>query len=270
VEDNGVSGLDGPQLLTVRNFRDFGGLPTRDGRTVRSGRLYRSANFGDASVADAKILNDLDIACLLDLRQPHERQAKPNRWPTGKVEVLCGEEEGFANGDLLRETAFFDLIRSGDLTLETARARMRQVYAATVFDPVMLSLYRAWFERIAAADRAVVVHCAAGKDRTGIACALTLHALGVEDDDIIADYERTNAGGYVARRVAEVQDRLFGSTGTIAPPEVLEAFLGADVAYLQHAFAVMAERHGSVTAYLDIELGVGAPLVRRLRERLLV
>lgn len=244
-------------------------MPTYDGRAVRSGRLFRSAHFSAASENDIQMLDRVGIEFQLDLRQPHERQAKPNRWPTGGIEVLCSDVDGFNEGELLREAAVFELIRHGDFTANAARSRMLEVYAGLVFDPTMVELYRAWFRRLALAEGAVLVHCAAGKDRTGILCALTLHLLGVDDARIFADYIKTNDGDFAAQRVQEIDMKLFEATGSRAPAGVLEAFLRADPDYLHRALSAMTVRYGSILAYLEVVLGVDADLAERVRERLL-
>ena len=76
----------------IRNFRDFGGYEGADGRMVRTGVLFRSAQFGEASPADLTALERYNIKVQADLRRPDERERHGHRWPVSGVQVISSDK----------------------------------------------------------------------------------------------------------------------------------------------------------------------------------
>jgi protein-tyrosine phosphatase len=134
------------------------------------------------------------------------------------------------------------------------------------FYPGMIDSHRTQFREVFAellenADGAVLYHCTAGKDRTGVQTALILTALGVPRDVILADFELSNT--YYRPKLTEA-DR--ANPLAQLPPDVIAVFMGVDRAYLQAFFKAAEERYGSAEAYLA-ELGVGPAERQALRAR---
>jgi protein-tyrosine phosphatase len=171
----------------VLNFRDFGGWDTADGAKVARGKIYRSASFQDATEGDIAKLNAMGLRFLVDLRRREERAHDPSRWSTETCRVIF--DDGGAAGSSL--PPHLQVLLNGEITPEAMRDYMINLYRDIPFDPRLVGLYRSWFSELAEGG-AGVVHCAAGKDRTGIGCALTLLALGVDEEAVFADYEFTN------------------------------------------------------------------------------
>src|SRR5262249_93079 len=144
---------------------------TREGRVAR-GRLFRSAAFHDATETDVVKLDALGVQFLVDLRRPMERSAEPNKWPGGKARVHVNDE-GVADG----LPPHLAVLLSSDLSAAATRAYMLGIYRDFASDPRHIQLYSAWFDELTRGGTGVI-HCAAGKDRTGLGCALTLLALG--------------------------------------------------------------------------------------------
>ena len=165
----------------ILNFRDFGGWETTDGARIARGKLFRSASFHDASDADITKLNDMDLRFLVDLRRPEERAHEPNKWPSEASRVIVSDEG--AGGQSLPPHLL--ALMQSDLTPQSTRDYMTSLYREIPFDPRLIRLYRDWFAELAQGG-AGVIHCAAGKDRTGIGCALTLIALGVDEEAVFA------------------------------------------------------------------------------------
>jgi protein-tyrosine phosphatase len=247
----------------VLNFRDFGGWETVDGAKVARGKLWRSAAFSDASDADIARLNGMNVRFLVDLRRPEERRHEPNKWPGEATRVVVNDEgaEGVALPPHL-----VALLQS-DLTPASTRSYMMSLYKEIPFDPRLIRLYRNWFAELEEGG-AGVIHCAAGKDRTGIGCALTLLALGVDEETAFADYEFTNAAVDLEKRMPKIQARMEERLSRKLDSAALRPMLGVEVDYLRNAFDAMAERHGSVDAYMNKVLGVDARQRAILRERL--
>jgi protein-tyrosine phosphatase len=243
------------------NFRDVGGYPAAGGKHVRWGLIYRSGATPLLTDADFRYLARLGIAADIDLRSTEERRIAPDRLPQ----------------------------KTGALYLA------RDYPGAEVFAPAATSgrsdaspvnLYRSWlvslapqfrdvFRQLLARNGAVTYHCSAGQDRSGVATALVLSALGVPRDVILADYHLSTKdrrpenempridparypGNVVAAYYAKSQ-----ASGRRGKPRPLYDASGA--ALLQQTFDEIDARWGSVDAYLDQELGIDARDITRLR-----
>ena len=246
----------------ILNFRDFGGYDTPSGPVAR-GRLYRSASLHDATEADIARLEAMDVRFLVDLRRPEERAFEPNRWP-GEDRRSIFNDEGAGSVNL--PPHLVALLQS-DLSPASVTAYMKSLYREIPFDPRLVKLYRSWFEEMGDGG-AGVIHCAAGKDRTGIACALTLLALGVSEDEVFADYEFTNQAVDIEARLPRIQERMEERLARKLDAASLRPMLGVDADYLREAFDAIHARSGGVDAYLADVLGVGTGERAMLRERL--
>jgi protein-tyrosine phosphatase len=251
-------------LDRVLNFRDFGGYETASGAWVARGRLYRSAHFGDASDADMVKLDALNIAVIVDLRRPEERAREPNRWPGERTRTISA---GGGHGDAL--PPHLEALLQNDLTADSIVLYMRRIYREFAFEPRHIELYRAWFAELLSSDAPALIHCAAGKDRTGLGCALTLHALGVSEEAIFADYELTNALLDLDARLPRMQARMEERLGRKLDAAALRPMLGVQPDYLRGALDAIAAKHGSLAAYLEHTLGIGAQERARLADALL-
>lgn len=247
----------------VLNFRDFGGWETADGATLARGKLFRSAAFHDATDADLAKLDAMALRFLVDLRRPEERTHEPNKWINESCRHIFNDEG--AGGPALPPHLI--ALMQSDLTPQSTRAYMMSLYREIPFDPRLVQLYRTWFAELAEGG-AGVIHCAAGKDRTGIACALTLLAVGVDEDAVFADYEFTNAAVDLESRMPRIQARMEERLGRKLDPAALKPMLGVETDYLREAFNAIDAKFGSPEAYLELQLGVGAAERAVLRENL--
>lgn len=247
----------------IDNFRDYGDYATAAGRRVQPGRLLRSAHHARASDADLERLRRLDIGAVVDLRRPGERRDQPSRRPEGFTGLVI--EGGVDDG---AEAPHITFLKTADLTPESGRRFMAKTYRTLPFDASHLDVFSRYFQALADQDRAVVIHCAAGKDRTGFLAALTHHLLGVSRDDMVEDYLLTNVAVDLAGRAPSIARKLHKMTGRLASDDAVVAFLGVEAAYLEAAFAEVEARHGSVDAYLRDALGVDTARRDRIVERL--
>lgn len=238
----------------VLNFRDFGGWETQDGAKLARGKLYRSASFHDASDADLDKLDAMRLRFLVDLRRPEERAHEPSKWSNEACRVIFNDE-GAGSGPTL-PPHLLALLQS-DLSPKATRDYMISLYREIPFDARLISLYRRWFAELSEGG-AGVVHCAAGKDRTGIICALTLLALGVDEDAVFADYEFTNQAVDLEARMPRIQQRMEERLGRKLDAAALRPMLGVELDYLRAALDEIHARSGSVETYLSDVLGVGA------------
>ncbi len=245
----------------IHNFRRFDGYQGQDGRKVAPG-LFRSGQFSRATDDDKATLNDLGVAVVADLRRPSERAAEPSHW-SGEpgVTVIESDHAGPA------EAPHIVFLREADLTFDTIREFMTNTYRRLPFDEGNQHVFREGVKALAdrGEDEAFIVHCAAGKDRTGIFCALVLTEAGVDHDTIVDDYLMTNTAVDFDRVATAMRGRLEEKYGRVFRPEELKAFMGVDKAYLDAAWDVM----GDPRTYLRDELGLDEDTLQRMRERLL-
>ncbi len=246
----------------LTNFRDFGGY-SANGRTMVSGRFFRSANHALATEADLERLKTMGIAAIVDLRRPVERERSPSRrWEGFAATVIENHDsdEGAESWD-----AF---MAKWDMEAASYRDFLLRYYEEAPFLPRIVDLFARYFDTLATADGAVIVHCAAGKDRTGLAVALTHHIAGVHQDDIIADYLMTNSSGRFEQHGAAWREAILQQHGRAPTMEVMRAIMGVEAIFLERSFAVMAERHGGTDAYLREALGVDDAKRARIEQRL--
>ena len=250
----------------IRNFRDFGGYEGANGQSVRTNVLFRSAQFGEASAADMAALAGYNIKVQADLRRPDERERHGHRWPVNGVQVISSDK-GYAT-----QAPHVRFMSEVAVDADQAHGWMVDYYRAAPFKEQHVETFSAWFKALAdlGLDEAAVVNCAAGKDRTGILCALTHHALGVDREAIFADYELTNEAANVAERLPEMARMFNEHIGKNHSDEVYHPFVGVDVDFLEAALDSIVEQSGNIDTYLRKTLGVGAAEREKLRDIYLV
>jgi protein-tyrosine phosphatase len=247
-----ITPLDG-----VHNFRHFHGYAGHDGASVREG-LFRSGHLSRASEADRALMDKLGITVVADLRKPREREAEPSLWPD-KVRVIASDLG--AGG----EPPHLAFLRKGDHSEQAVRDYMLSAYRRIPMESGNQEVYREAYKALAngEADTGFLVHCAAGKDRTGIFCALILDELGVDRDTVMEDYLLTNQAVDFDAIIPRIQERTRDQLGQVMPAPLMQIFLGVDADYLAQAFETM----GSVEAYVRDHLGISDAEREALRQR---
>lgn len=251
-------------LEGVRNFRDFGGWEAADGRRVRRGRLYRSGHFSAATAADWSQIEALNVKTVTDLRRSTERDRDPSAWPEHwRVQVLASDD---AN---LGEAPHITFLKESEITEDSTRGYMMGSYRRIPFEAGHQALFRQFFEAAEKGEGAALVHCAAGKDRTGVLCALVLEALGTPREAVLEDYLMTNEAVRVDSVLPKVAERMNAALNLNASPEALRPMIGVDSDYIHAAFDEIETKAGSVEAYLESALGQDRKAISALRAALL-
>lgn len=250
-------------LTGVENLRDYGDYPAAKGR-LRKGYLYRSANHAYATDEDLQAMAALGVRVIVDLRRPNEREKDPSRrWPgfDGRViENDIGENE--ADG--------WQAFMTGSvLTTDSVTSYMRRYYDRAPLVDRHIDLYSRYFDSLAAGEGPILIHCAAGKDRTGILAALTHHIAGVHRDDIIHDYLLTNDPDRFARRAPMFAAMVEEATGQRPDDETMHLVMGVHAEYLDRALQAIVSEHGHVDVYLEKALGVDASKRQRIESVIL-
>ncbi len=256
--------IRGPVLEESSVFRDLGGLPAHDGRRVRRARLFRSDALACGSSADRTLLESLGLRLVCDLRSSAERAALPTlTWLRPAPRSLHLEP-----GPLLEEgtRAYLAALREAPTAAAAERLMVR------TYELLPAALARrlgALFRALLAEEVPVLVHCTAGKDRTGFVTAMILHALGVRHEAVLEDYLHAAAPEHAARnreRTAEIMQLVLGRP---LAPEAVAAMSGVQPEFLEASLAVIERDYGSVGGYLERAAGLDAPARCTLQELLL-
>jgi len=237
-------------LEGARNFRDLGGYATEDGRRVRWGLFYRADSLGELTDADLARIHALGIQLVCDFRSAEEKAEEPDRLPAADPPELV---ELPILDDSFSPSAFREKITSGelgDLDLRQMLIEGNRLFA-TRYAPV----YAAMFERLTQRESLpAVVHCTAGKDRTGFAAAVVLRTLGVPEETVYEDFLLTNH--YTADEIERTLWIIRFASLFRTDPEQVRPVLGVERAYLEAAFEAIQEGYGSFDAYRREALGL--------------
>ncbi|MDM7956668.1 tyrosine-protein phosphatase [Blastomonas sp.] len=250
----------------ISNFRDYGDYPARAGARIAAGRLYRSGHHVHATPSDIAIVARLALATVIDLRGSSERELYPCRRPENfEARVLFADGETTASGQAPHDEAARAVITAHD-----AHANMLRLYAEMPFQQNMVAAMRLYFAALAERDGASLLHCLAGKDRTGMAAALLHSLLGVHEDEIVDDYLLTNVVADIDARMEQRAPILRTRFGSAMHDDAVRTLMSVHPDYLERSFAAMIDAHGSVSAYARTVLGVTDRLIGRIEDQLLV
>ena len=269
------------QFLPVKgivNARDLGGYTMLDGRIVESGRLLRSAHLADATDEDIRNLERLPVTAVIDFRKEQEKVGKVDREvpgarytslpvdPSGNAMATATEEEkkkfsGQKKFDVRKVIVFAAFNKK-------AQAVAREMYPTLLFDPDCQQQFARFFRLVLETENgAVLFHCTQGKDRTGIASALLLAALGADRETIVADFDATNR--VYEKDVRKYSRRVKFWGGKEEEVGVVKAFLGCNTENFIKALDRIDQEFGSLQAYLKGPIGLTDADIQTLRERYL-
>jgi protein-tyrosine phosphatase len=240
------------------NFRDFGGYQTLDGRQVKWRTLFRCGALSMLTDSDQVLFSELNIGVICDLRRVDEAAGNPTPlYPPFHVRQAIPIAPG--SNEMLRQSIQDDSQTADDrvrFMTEITRELVRNHHAE----------YRLLFNQLLDTPSGFLLHCSAGKDRTGFGAAMILAALGVEESVIMADYLLTNEASCLREFM---QTRMREHYGAHFDDASLAAVGGVRPAYLAAAFDEIKRNHGHVDNYLE-EIGVDKQAKRALRAKLLV
>jgi len=240
-------------LSGSNNFRDLGGIPTKDGRYVRWGEIYRSDRLSALTKDDLKYLESLGLKTVYDFRSETEVEDDPNVLP---------EVDGL---EYINEPIYFDVEDTTNVRERILSGEMSAVEAGDIlvegnrlFATEMSQRFKPFIDCLLEGKGPIVYHCTSGKDRTGFATLLLLSAINVGRDTIMEDYLLSNYYRYEMNqqrlkrlRYASIIKRKL-NIETIAPLMIV------DRRYINAAYNAIEQQYGSVDVFLEQEYGLNA------------
>ena len=259
--------LPAPILASIPNFRDIGGYTGADGRTVKKGQVYRSQLIQKLTDEDLAKLREINIRYICDLRGTPERERAPNAWVEAPMPLLRHLDIGM---DVRAGSNVLLGMLTADPTVNGVRKMMMFTYSMLPgsfegkLGPVLDDM-------LTGRDFPMLIHCTAGKDRTGFMTAVILLALGVSLEQVQYDYALTNDYSDMDRMMAAAGAYLKDIVGeqVQADHDMLRLLCGTSPDYLNAALGVVEKDYGSVEGYLEKTAGFDAGKRERLRALLL-
>lgn len=268
-------------MTAAANFRDYGGYLTTEGRQVVWGKLFRTGHMGEMSERDKAAMTELGIAAICDFRRLEEAEKQPSQLPRGMEPTSIAISPG-SSIDL------FSATMTEGIDEPTIDQFMQEINADLAINHT--HSYRQMFDEILSSpDGASIIHCSAGKDRTGFGGLLVLGALAVPRRTIIDDYLLTNRFVNIDREIArwtknysdadwsnldaDSDAQTPGNEGNSSSGgfnrDALAIILGVKASYLQAAYDVIDQQYGGLEAYLAGEIGLTAIERQQLKDQLL-
>lgn len=245
----------------MKNFRDLGGHKSVDGRCVKNGLFFRSAHLNNLNKEDIEKLKSLNIKYIFDYRSDHEAQNLPStiienieniRIPAmdmpSKKDVNFGSVEEMIE-ELFEKDGAFNMLKESYYKLPTNNPSYKKLIEL-IKNPKNLPILN---------------HCTAGKDRTGVGCAIILTILGVAREDIIKDYLKSNE---YSQSAIEEYIKLNPEYKDVSIDK-LNYIFGVNEDYINTAFKKIDENYDNIEEYLYKEFNLTQEDIKQIRDNYL-
>jgi protein-tyrosine phosphatase len=240
------------------NFRDLGGYKTVSGRHVRWGRIYRSGKLSSLTEADIHYFKRLGVSLVCDFRLDFERHSEP-RW-LGDQDAPHRVELPVAPGS---SDSFKKSTHDGIIEVYDAAELMRDMNRDFVISQT--SQYARMFQLMLQGNHPVLIHCAAGKDRTGFGAAVILDVLGVDEETIVEDYLLTNQYLSIEKEMEKLSNAIVDSRGFVVPDSALHPLVEIRPEYIKACFEEITHRYESKRHFYEQALGLDEAMIERLK-----
>ena len=257
-------------LEGAQNFRDIGGYPTLDGRSVKWGRVFRSDALAKLTAADYEKLAALKIRTVCDYRSAIEREREKTQWAGARppeilvLDIMSLNPE-MAGKDPTR--SFMERLTKPGATPEDSANSMAQSMATMAITAA--PLYGRMMRRLLESPDPLLFHCTAGKDRTGLSTALLMKVLGVTEEAIVEDYLLVNKLVPPEKSAMATAERLSAMTGLKLNAELVLPLMGTRAEWLAAAWQAIDAKYGSFGDYCVKALGLSGRDQKKLRKSLL-
>jgi protein-tyrosine phosphatase len=245
----------------MKNFRDLGGIKTACGKSVRKNRLLRAAQPVGLSDEEIKKLREYDLKFIVDFRTLREVETEPADTIEGVTYThidIMGENAAQAADPLYWMKLFLK-------NPKCVADEFTKTYRELATSPSSMAGYSSFIKTCAASSNgATLFHCAAGRDRTGLAAAIILKLLNVCDENIFEDYQKTKEYQAEVHAYWVARSKEYGLSDEQA--ETLELVFNVNNEYLLAAYAAIEEVFGSFENYVSQGLRITDEEIKKLRE----
>lgn len=250
-------------LQGAPNFRDLGGYETCDGRRLRWGKLFRSGKLSQLTEADIRYIKQLGVSHICDFRQVVEQELEPTWLGDDHPIIVAGLP--ITPGSTQN---FMANLLNGVIDIDDAAGFMEEINRDFVINH--MHQYAQMFQLLLKGEKQLLIHCAAGKDRTGFGAALILDVLGVPEETIIEDYLLTNSYLPVNEEIERLAKIFSDRTGSIVPEKTLRPMLEVRPQYINACFDEIKKRYESKQHFFQSALNLDPAEVALLRDRYLI
>jgi protein tyrosine/serine phosphatase len=244
------------------NFRDMGGLPTKSGAKIKTGVLLRSGMLSELSINDCQFLaNDIGLRSILDYRDQSEIETKPDKlWPgVNYYAIAANPLNGEVTANIIEE------VKANSHDHSSGSAFMIKLYEQLPFaNPAYKKLVSLLLEPEL---KPMVQHCAVGKDRTGVGCALTQLILGVDEDTVMQDYLLTE------KTLAPFREAFLANIASTVSSEEFafqQALFATKEDYLLSALRAIKKKYQTIDRWLEFDYGLTLTHREQLQNKYLI
>lgn len=259
-------------LQGVLNAREFGGIPLKDGRKVKHGKIIRTGRLSNLTVDDRLLLKDKwNVTRIVDLRNDGEVGEYPDMELEGaiyqQIAIIPGEKEGISREDHGMDPIDRAIIRAENLAKGGgAKGLLEDMYGQMASDEYCLDRIKDFFDMMLThEDGAFIWHCTSGKDRTGVTGVLMLYALGADIDVIKEDYLYTNEQNSTYRQT--VLDKMMAKKASDIRIEEIRVLESVDWAYVESFLSGIENRYGSVEDFLEKRMSLDSAKITLLKNK---
>lgn len=267
IESDGEKLILAERLVPLKNFcnfRDLGGYTTKDGRKVKWGLFYRSEELSNLTGKDLEYFKTLDIKYVLDYRSDSEEKKAKDVQVDGVKNIHISAMSSLDN-DNLDMTQYVGEMLSGKSSSMTPKEILEEGYKDM---PINNKAYKELMNLFKdPSNTAILQHCTAGKDRTGIGSALILLALGVDEETVIDDYLKSN--DYRAKSNEKLLDMCKDYLKDDKMKNLIKDILGVDKEFLLLSIKTIKDKYSSFDEYFKFEYGLDEELMKKLRNEYL-
>ncbi|MGG7077897.1 tyrosine-protein phosphatase [Clostridium sardiniense] len=263
IKDNGDEIILAERIVPLKsfsNFRDLGGYDTKDGRRVKWGLFYRSEDLSNLKGNDLEYFKTLGIKYVLDYRSKQEEGGKPDVEVDGVKNINISAMSNLGN-DNLDMASYVEGILKGDKMTITPKELLIEGYKSMPLNnPAFKELFNLFKNQ---ENTAILQHCTAGKDRTGIGSALILLALNVPEETVILDYLESNNNRKVSNEKVMAMCKPYIKDEETK--KLIEGILGVSRDFIEESLKVIKAKYGSYDEYFEKEYGLGKENLDELR-----
>ena len=244
------------------NFRDLGGYQAADGRRLKWGRLYRSSKLSTLTDVDMQYVKRLGLTLICDFRQVVEQELEPTRIHSENSPTLASLPVTPGSS-----ASFLENLHNGIIAVQDPAGFMEEINRDFVIN--QMPQYAEMFQLLLAGDQQLLIHCASGKDRTGVGAALILDVLGVSEETIVNDYLLTNKYLPIEKEVARLSKELADHSGAAITEDALRPLLEVRPEYIRACFEEIKKRYESKEHFYETALSLDTAKVTHLKDRYL-